>query len=164
MSELGRTWSPPPRGKVVFFYILCKIRRKVVHILSSSSSSVSIYLFLSTHISVQSVFFYLQLVSKTLVPSAPRGTKTFLRGTKSTFQQNSVISTPGFETSVCAIWHPQLLNVYTILYRTVLFNNLVAVTGLVWIMTTLRCCRYLSRLKEQSEFLDVFSKSHISIY
>lgn len=75
---------------------------------------ISLYLSLSTQISVQSVFFYLQLVSKTLVPSSPSGAETFLRGTKSTFRQNSVIFTPGFETSGCAIWHPQPLNVFTI--------------------------------------------------
>lgn len=59
----GRT-RRPSRGKVVIFYILCKIRRKVVHTSSSSSSSV--------YTSEFSHFFYVQLVSKTLVPSVGR--------------------------------------------------------------------------------------------
>lgn len=54
---------------------------------SSRQTIVSLFLLLPTHVRVQSLCFYLQLVSKTLVPSSsPRGgTKTFLRGTKSTF-------------------------------------------------------------------------------
>lgn len=68
------------------FYILCRIRRNVVH---TSSSSVSISL--STHVGVQSVFFYLQWVSKTLVPSSRSGAKTFLKGKKTPSHTNLLL-------------------------------------------------------------------------
>lgn len=128
------TTSTIERKSGDFFYILCKIRRKVV------DTSSSVYLS-PTHISVQSVFFYLQSVSKTLVPSSPSGTKTFLRGTKSTFRQKSVVFTPGSETSVRAIWRPQLLNVYKILQSPVQQSCCCSRLGVKSSMT-LSCCRY----------------------
>lgn len=86
---------------------------KVVHTLSSVSSS------LSTYISVQSFFFYLQLISKTLVPSSPSGTETFFK------IQTKINSNSGLGT---AVGHPQLLNVYS--FVSIWLNNLVVDPGI----------------------------------
>lgn len=86
------TTSSMERKSGVFFFTFCaKLDEK-----SSPQIIVSLFPFLSTHIG--QCFRYLQLVSKTLVPSSPSGAKTFLRGTKPTSRTNAAAFTAGPET------------------------------------------------------------------